>query len=130
MGVPLTEMALELLNGKNLGWVATVNPDGGPQNTPVWVDTDGSHLIFNTAEGRVKTKNLRRDGRVSVAVGDANAPLRYVAIKGRVVEMRHDDADAHIEKLSWKYDNQPFQKTPGSQRVVVVIEPERISEHG
>ena len=130
MGVPLTDMALELLSGKNLAWIATINPDGGPQNTPVWVDTDGTNVLFNTAEGRVKTKNLRRDGRVSVAVGDANAPLRYVAIKGRVIDMRHEGAEEHIDKLSWKYDNKGFTKTPRQQRVIVVIEPERISEHG
>ena len=130
MTVPLTRMALELLNGKNLAWVATANRDGGPQNTPVWIDTDGTNVIFNTAEGRVKTRNLRRDGRVSIAVGDANDVYRYVSIKGRVVDLRHDGANEHIDKLSWKYQDKTYPFKDGEQRVIVVVEPDRIGEHG
>jgi PPOX class probable F420-dependent enzyme len=129
MAVPLTPLALELLRGKNLAWVATSHADGWPQVTPVWVDTDGTNVIFNTAEGRVKTKNLRRDARVSVAVGDAAVLERYVSIKGRVIEMRTEGANEQMNTLSQKYKGTDFVVAPGQVRVVVVIEPEKIGDH-
>ena len=73
----LSESALKLLTeGKNVATVATIMPDGSPQSTAVWIDSDGEHVIFNTAEGRVKTENLRRDPRVAITVWDADNPMR------------------------------------------------------
>ncbi len=126
----LSELALKLLTeGKNFAAVATLMPDGSPQVTIVWVDSDGKHVIFNTAEGRVKANNLRRDPRVAVSVMNSENPYQQVMIRGRVVEMTHDGADAHIDHLAKKYlgvDKYPY-RGPGEQRVIVKIAPEHIA---
>jgi PPOX class probable F420-dependent enzyme len=129
----LPELALKLLTeGKNFAAVATLMPDGSPQVTIVWVDSDGKHVIFNTAEGRIKTKNLRRDSRVAVAVMNSENPYQQVMIRGHVVEMTHEGADAHIDRLAKKYlgvDKYPH-RAPGEQRVIVKIIPEHIATLG
>ncbi|MCY3639297.1 MAG: PPOX class F420-dependent oxidoreductase [Chloroflexi bacterium] len=122
----LSADAIKMLSeGKNIATIATVMPDGSPQATVVWIDTDGEHVIFNTAEGRVKTENLRRDPRVAIAVTDADNPYEQVTIRGRVVEFTHDGADAHIDALAKKYlgmDEYPL-RNPDEQRVIVKIAP-------
>jgi len=131
--VELPELARKLLaEGKNFGFVATLMSDGSPQVSAVWVDTDGRHVIFNTAEGRVKSKNLRRDPRVAVSITNSANPYQEVLIRGRVVEMTHEGADAHIDKLAKKYlgmDKYPYRQ-PGEQRVMVKIAPEHVSTMG
>ena len=93
--VKLTDTAKNLLTeGKNFATVATVMPDGSPQATVVWIDTDGSNVIFNTAEGRVKTDNLQRDPRICVAVTNSENPYQQVVIRGSVIEITRDGADA------------------------------------
>lgn len=123
----LSADALRLLGeGKNLATVATIMPDGSPQATVVWIDTDGEHVIFNTAEGRVKTNNLRRDPRVAVAVTNSDNPYEQVTIRGRVVEFAHEGADAHIDALAKKYldlDEYPH-RNPNERRVIVKIAPD------
>jgi PPOX class probable F420-dependent enzyme len=125
----LSELARKLMTeGKNFANVATVMTNGYPQVSAVWIDTDGKHIIFNTAEGRVKTKNLRREPRVAVSITNSENPYQQIMIQGRVVEMTHDGADAHIDKLAKKYmgvDKYPYRR-PGEQRVMVKIAPERI----
>ncbi len=108
--------------------LATLNPDGSPQVTPVWVDFDGTHVIVNTARGRVKDRNLRREPRVALSVLDPDNPYRYLGIQGRVAEMTETGADAHIDKMAKKYldkDKYPFAQ-PGEVRVLFKIEPEKI----
>ncbi|MCH7625988.1 MAG: PPOX class F420-dependent oxidoreductase [Chloroflexi bacterium] len=121
----LSESALKLLTeGKNVATVATIMPDGSPQSTAVWIDSDGEHVIFNTAEGRVKTENLRRDPRVAITVWDADNPFSQASMRGRVVEMTTEGADAHIDKLAKKYmgvDSYPGRRSD-EQRVIVKIE--------
>ena len=121
----LSESAFKLLTeGKNVATVATIMPDGSPQSTAVWIDSDGEHVIFNTAEGRVKTENLRRDPRVAITVWDAGNPFSQASMRGRVVEITTDGADAHIDKLAKKYlgvDSYPGRR-PDEQRVIVKIE--------
>lgn len=123
----LSADALRLIGeGKNMATVATIMPDGSPQATVVWIDTDGEHVIFNTAEGRVKTDNLRRNPRVAVAVLNADNPYEQIAIRGRVVEMTHQGADRHIDALAKKYldlDRYPHRR-PDERRVVVKIAPD------
>jgi PPOX class probable F420-dependent enzyme len=80
--------------------LATLNSDGSPQVTPVWVDFDGTHLVVNTAKGRLKDRNLRREPRVAIALLDPQNPYRYLGIQGRVVEMTEQGADAHIDRSS------------------------------
>lgn len=122
----LSADALRLLGeGKNLAIIATIMPDGSPQATAVWVDTDGEHVRFNTAEGRVKTKNLRRDPRVAVAILNADNPYEQVTIRGRVVEFVHEGAVEHIDSLARKYVGTDVftERDPNDQRVIVKISP-------
>jgi PPOX class probable F420-dependent enzyme len=112
--------------------LATLNADGSPQVTPVWVDYDGTHLLVNTARGRVKTKNLEHNPRVAVSISDPENPYRYVGIQGRVVEMTEKGGDAHIDKMAKKYlnkDSYPFRQ-PGEVRVIVKIAPEKVHTNG
>jgi len=112
--------------------LATLNPDGSPQVTPVWVDFDGSHVIVNTARGRVKAKNLAREPRVALSIADPENPYRYLGIQGRVVEMTEKGGDAHIDKMAKKYlgkDSYPF-RTAGEVRIVVKIEPDKVHTNG
>ena len=125
----LTDNARKMLGeGKNFATIATLNPDGSPHVTMVWIDTDGEHVIFNTAEGRVKTNNMRRDARVAVSVTSADNPYDGVTIRGRVVEMTHDGANEHIDKLAKKYmgvDEYPGRaQSPDEQRVIIKISPD------
>ena len=125
----LNEEARKLLGeGKNFATIATIMPSGAPQATVVWIDTDGEHVIFNTAEGRVKTENLRKDPRVAIAVINAENPYQQVNIRGRVVEMTHEGADDHIDSLAKKYlgvDSYPG-RNPDEQRVIVKIAPDSV----
>ena len=122
----------DLLQKQAFAHLATLNADGSPQVTPVWVDFDGSHIIVNTARGRVKDRNLRRDGRVALSIADPANPYRYLGIQGRVVSMTEAGADAHIDKMAKKYlnkDTYPF-RTPTEVRVLVTIEPEKVHTVG
>ncbi len=107
--------------------LATIMSDGSPQVTPVWFDFDGTHIIINTALGRTKDKNMRREPRVSIAINDPENAYRYVQIRGRVVEMTTDGADAVIDSLAKKYmgvDSYPYRRAE-EVRVTVKILPER-----
>jgi PPOX class probable F420-dependent enzyme len=112
--------------------LATLNPDGSPQVTPVWVDFDGSHIIVNTARGRVKAKNLAREPRVALSISDPENPYRYLGVQGRVVEMTEKGGDAHIDKMAKKYlgkDSYPFRKD-GEVRLIVKISPDKVHTNG
>ncbi|WP_322795569.1 PPOX class F420-dependent oxidoreductase [Tepidiforma sp.] len=118
----------DLIEGPNFAHLATLMPDGSPQVTPVWVDLDGVTILVNTAEGRVKTRNLDRDPRVALSIADQQNPYRYIQVRGRVIERTHEGADAHIDKLAKKYlgqDRYPFRR-PGEQRVIFRIQPEHV----
>jgi PPOX class probable F420-dependent enzyme len=122
----------DLLTKPAFANLATLNPDGSPQVTPVWVDFDGSHVIVNTARGRVKAKNLAREPRVALSIADPANPYRYLGIQGRVVEMTEKGGDAHIDKMAKKYlgkDSYPGRKA-GEVRIVVKIEPDKVHTNG
>ena len=122
----------DLFDKKSFAHIATIGSDGTPQVTPVWVDYDGTHIRFNTARGRVKTKNLERNPRVALSVQDPENPYRYVQVKGRVTEMTEKGADEHIDALAKKYlgqDRYPYRR-PGEVRVTVKIAPEKIQSMG
>ena len=122
----------DLLTKPAFAHLATVNADGSPQVTPVWVDFDGTNVIINTARGRVKTKNLAREPRIAVSIADPENPYRYVGIQGRVAEMTEAGADAHIDKMAKKYmgkDSYPF-RTPTEVRVIVKITPDKVHTNG
>jgi PPOX class probable F420-dependent enzyme len=124
--VKLTEQQVRILNGKNFATVATVMPDGSPEATLVWIETDGTYIYFNTAMHRLKARNLQRDPRVAIVVYDCSEPYSEVlAIKGRV-ELIFEGADEHIDNLSRMYEDKPFAFRPGETRVMVRVTPERI----
>ena len=112
--------------------LATLMPDGSPQNTQVWVDTDGKHILINTAQGRQKERNVQRDPRVAVNVVDPTNAWRIGMVRGRVVEITTDGADELIDQLAKKYLNvetYPFRR-PEEVRVTLKILPEKINEIG
>jgi PPOX class probable F420-dependent enzyme len=122
----------DLFQKKAFAHLATIGADGSPQVTPVWVDFDGTHIRFNTARGRVKDKNLRRNPRVALSVQDPDNPYRYMQVRGRVAEITEQGADAHIDALAKKYMNQdkyPYRR-PGEVRVLYRILPEKIHTLG
>jgi hypothetical protein len=121
-----------LTTKKAFAQLATLNPDGSPQVTPVWVDFDGSHVLINTAKGRVKAKNLAREPRVAISLSDPDNPYRYLGIQGRVVEMTETGGDAHIDKMAKKYlgkDSYPY-RAPGEVRLIVKISPDKVHTNG
>jgi PPOX class probable F420-dependent enzyme len=112
--------------------LATLMPDGSPQVTPVWVDYDGTHVRVNSAKGRLKDKNMRRDKRVALSIQDPGNPYRYIAVRGEVVEITEQGADAHIDALAKKYlgkGRYPF-RSPGEVRVMYQIRPDKVSTSG
>ena len=122
----LNERQAELLWSDNIAVVATVGRDGAPQQTPTWVDYDGEHVLFNTAEGRVKPRNLRRDPRVSLCVVDRDDSHNWVTIVG-TAELTHEGAEHHIHELARKYTGDDYPLKDGEQRVLVRITPERVN---
>ena len=119
MSIQLSESALRLVDGANYAVLATVNPDGSPQTSVIWVGRDGDDLLFSTVEGRVNHRNMVRDPRVSVTVIDFVDPENYVELRGRV-SMAPDIGRRLDTQLSWKYDGKdPGEDRPGAVRVVV-----------
>jgi PPOX class probable F420-dependent enzyme len=121
VGISLSDATVALLDGRNFAVLATVNPDGSPQTSAMWVGRDGNDLLFSTVEGRRKYRNMLRDPRVSVTVHDAADPYNYVELRGRATMT--PDPDKRLDKqLSWKYDGKdPDYDRPGTRRVVVRV---------
>jgi PPOX class probable F420-dependent enzyme len=129
MGIPLSDETLRLLEGRNYAVLATVNPDGSPQTSVMWVGRDGDDLLFSTVEGRVKHRNMLRDPRVSVTVIDSADPENYVELRGRV-SIAPDIGRRLDTRLSWKYEGKdPAEDRPGAVRVVVRMVVERANGH-
>lgn len=128
MSVDPEALAAELLAGVNFGHLGTVNADGSVQVSPVWVHIEDGRPVFNTAEGRVKWRNIERDPRVTLEVIDASG-YRSVEIRGRAV-MTTEGAREHADELALKYTGEPFENfVDGVERVKVTIEPERYLFH-
>jgi PPOX class probable F420-dependent enzyme len=106
-----------------------VNPDGSPQLSIVWIDWDGERVLFNTAAGRVKPRNLERDPRVTVLVLDREDGYRWVAIRG-MTQLTTEGADEHIDKLARKYTGEAWRAKPGEQRLLCSFRPEHVSAYG
>jgi PPOX class probable F420-dependent enzyme len=127
MSISLSDATLALLDGKNYAILATINPDGSPQTSVLWVGRYGNDLLFSTVAGRVKHRNMERDPRVSVTVLDSADPENYVELRGRV-SMTPDVGRALDTRLSWKYDGRdPGEDRPGAVRVVVRMVVERVT---
>ena len=120
----ITKEAIKILEGKNFASLATINSDGSPQVSVVWIDYKDNHILINTAKNRIKTNNMERDPRVSISVTDAKNPYYQITFKGIVKNISESNADDHIHSLAKKYLNQ--DKYPISDkeiRVIVSIEP-------
>jgi PPOX class probable F420-dependent enzyme len=129
MTTSIPEKFRDLLTKKAFAHLATLMQDGSPQVTPVWFDYDGTHVRINSAKGRVKDKNMRRNEQVALAIQDPENPYRYLALRGRVEEITEKGADAHIDTLTKKYlgqDRYPYRQT-GEVRVIYRIRPDRVS---
>jgi PPOX class probable F420-dependent enzyme len=124
----LTPKVITLIEGKNFGFLATLMRDGSPHVTPVWVDHEGDLILVNTALGRAKQRNAKRDPRVSIAIFDQSDPYDRVVILGRVVAQTYEGAEEHIDKLANKYTgaNRYQRSSPKEKRVIIKIEPTRI----
>lgn len=124
----INDKAVKLFEGSNLVFIATIMKDGSPQLSPVWANYENDHIWINTAEGRLKHKNILRDPRVAVSVVDKNDPLNMTTIKGKVVEIISDYDYSHANKLTKKYmkkETYPF-KRPGEKRIVLKIHPNNV----
>jgi PPOX class probable F420-dependent enzyme len=125
----LTEPLLELLRAPSTCYLATIMPDGSPQLTQTWVDTDGEHVIINTVQGFQKVRNIERDDRVALTVSDPDEPTRYLQVRGRVIGVTTEGGAEHIDQLSMKYTGQPYAWWGGRDqvRVILTIEAHKIS---
>ena len=121
--VPETERDLLADETKAFAFLATLMPDGSPQVTPVWFNTDGEHILVNSARGRVKDRNMRKRPQVALTLMSMADPYRYVQIRGEVVEISEVDAADHIHALSMKYRGRPFDIPAGQVRVIYKIRP-------
>jgi PPOX class probable F420-dependent enzyme len=132
MSQSIPEKYRDLFQKRAFASLGTLMPDGRPQVTPVWVDFDGEHVIFNSAKGRQKDRNVRRDPRVSLSLMDPENPYRYLEIRGSVVEITEEGAAEHINKMAKKYlgvDKYPYGQ-PGEVRVIYKIKPEHTTVMG
>jgi len=122
----------DLFEKKAFANLATLNADGTPQVTPVWVDYDGDYVLVNSARGRRKDKNMERNRAVALSIQDPDNPYRYLEVRGSVAEITEQNADKHIDKMAKKYigqDKYPWSK-PDEVRVIYKIKPERTSHMG
>ena len=125
----LTDHDLALLQGPNFAHLVTLNDDGSPQVTPLWIDVDDQgHVLVNSAVGRKKDRNIRRDPRVALSIHAQDDPYTWTSINGTVVSIESgEEAEAHIDRLNQKYhDGERWEYVPGSVRVIYRIRPDRI----
>lgn len=126
----ITEPIIQLLKGRNFAYISTLMDDGSPQVTPTWIDIDedGNSILINTAEGRVKQKNVSRDPRIAISISDQNNPYNMATIRGKVIEQIREGADEHTDKLAKKYlgmDKYPYRSAK-EIRVILKIKPEKV----
>lgn len=127
MTTSLSTKAKTLIDRPIIASVATVDAEGRPQLTPVWIDHDGDDLVFNSARGRAKTENLERNPHVAVSVVDPDDPYNVVVVRGQV-ESTEEGADAHIDSLAKKYlgvDTYPMRQ-PGEVRVKFRVKADKV----
>jgi PPOX class probable F420-dependent enzyme len=123
----IPEKALDLFQKKALAYLATVLPDGTPHVTPVWCDYDGTHIRINSAVGRQKDRNIRRNRRVGLTIVDPDDTGRHLDVRGVVAEIVTEGAEAHIDALSRKYEEHDWTLVPNQQRVIYKIKPLKVS---
>jgi PPOX class probable F420-dependent enzyme len=104
-------------------------PDGKPQATPVWFNYEKGCILVNTAEGRVKDRNMSDRRNVAIVIMDLENPYRYIQIRGRVIEISTDGAREHLHELSRKYTGRDFLIPEGQVRKIFRIKPEKVSAY-
>jgi PPOX class probable F420-dependent enzyme len=132
MAVAIPDEYKDLLTKKAFAHLGTLMKDGSPQVTPIWFDHDGTYLCINSAKGRWKDKNMRSRPKVALSILDPDNPYRYMQIRGTVVEVTENGADAHIDSLAKKYldqDKYPFRQL-GEVRVIYKVAVERVTTMG
>ncbi|MBI5289055.1 MAG: PPOX class F420-dependent oxidoreductase [Chloroflexi bacterium] len=126
--MPLTDKAKQYLEAKGFAHIATINKDGSPQVSPVWIEHDGTRVIVNSEDKRLKVQNLRRNPHVSLSIQNVENPYEYIEIRGKVVEITPEGGFEGIDRLAKKYigqDKYPWNQ-PEDVRVQIKIEPTRI----
>lgn len=125
----LPDALLDLLRRPSPCFLATLMPDGSPQMTQTWVDTDGRDVLINTVRGHQKVRNVERDPRVALNVADPDDPSRYFEVRGRVTEVTEDGAREHIDELSQRYIGRPYPWFGGRDqvRLLVRISPDKVT---
>ena len=124
----IDDKVIKLFSAKNLVFIATLMKDGSPQLSPVWANFEDGFILVNTAEGRIKHKNILRDSRVAVSVTSNDNPLDMTTIRGTVVEIIPDDEYNHADKLTKQYmdrEHYPFKKD-GEKRIILKIKPNKV----
>jgi PPOX class probable F420-dependent enzyme len=129
MAAELSPEIRDFLDEPNLASFVTLMKNGAPQVTPLWVDHDGTNVLVNTAEGRQKALNLRRNPRVALLVLDRDNGQRYLQVRGRVIDVvGGEEAWRHIDKLMLKYRGRPdYPRREGEERIKVTIRPEHVT---
>jgi PPOX class probable F420-dependent enzyme len=126
--VALDEDVVRLAQGKNLASVVTLMPDGQPQALLTWVDSDGEYVLVNTEPGRQRTRNVRRDPRITVLIHSAENAWDWAEIRGHVAEIvEGDEARAHIDKLAQKYTGEDYAREIPAGRIILKITPDKIN---
>jgi len=120
----------DLFEKRTIAHFSSLLPDGSPHVVPVWIDFDGTHLLVNTASGRRKTRNVRRDPRVALSMTDPDDPYRYLGVRGEVVEVTEDGADDHIDELARRYmdvDEYPNLGDEQGERVLIRVRVDHVA---
>lgn len=125
------EKYLDLLKPETRAYLflATLMPDGSPQNTPVWFDYDGKHILINTNEGRIKDRNMKERPQVAMVIQDPADPHRYLQVRGKVESYTRKGADEHIDMLSHRYRGKPWAYQSGQKRIIFKIRPDHFDQH-
>ncbi len=128
----LPDRLLSLLAQPSTCYIATTMPDGSPQLTQTWGDTDGQHILINSVDGYQKVRNIERDPRVAVTVSDPANPTAYYTIRGRVLSVTTDGAAEHIEKLAQRYLGGPYPWYGGRDqtRTLITIAADKVTGQG
>ncbi|MCW5887135.1 MAG: PPOX class F420-dependent oxidoreductase [Anaerolineales bacterium] len=115
---------------KAFAFLGTIMPDGSPQVTPVWFNTEGDYILINSAEGRRKDRNMRARRQVAVTLMNPANPYRYLEVRGEVVDITSEGGTAHIHALSHKYHGEDYKLPEGQVRVIYKIKPLKTSSMG
>lgn len=121
----LSEEARAFVDAPNLATIATLQPDGRPQLSPVWVTRDRDEILFSTTAGRQKPRNLERDPRVGVLIVPADSPYTYLEVRGTAT-IEPDPTGQLIQDLAQKYTGRPWDDQPGTERLIVRINADKV----